>query len=63
MHSGLRGQSLFLRASSSSSVDSSSELVLVDVLCEHVEVVLVDGPWELVVDRICPPIAISSSGT
>ena len=42
--------------SSSSSVDSSSELVLVDVLCELVEVVLVDGPWELVVDRICPPI-------
>ena len=31
-------------------VDSSSELVLVDVLCELVEVVLVDGPCELVAD-------------
>ena len=42
--------------SSSLSADSSSELVLVDVLCELVEVVLVDGPCELVVDRICPPV-------
>ena len=25
--------------------------------CELVEVVLVDGPCELVVDRICPPVA------
>ena len=31
-------------------VDLSSELVLVDVLCELVEVVLVDGPRELDVD-------------
>ena len=38
------------------SVDSTPELVLVDVLGELVEVVLVDGPCELVVDRICPPI-------
>ena len=38
------------------SVDSSSELLLLDVLCELVEVVLVDGPCELVVDRICPPV-------
>ena len=40
--------------SSSLSVDSSSELVLVDGLSELVEVVLVDGPCELDVDRICP---------
>ena len=33
------------------SADSSSELVLVDVLCELVEEVLVDGPCELDVDR------------
>ena len=32
------------------SADSSSELVLVDVLCQLVEVVLVDGPCELDVD-------------
>ena len=38
------------------SVDSSSELVLVDVLGELVEIVLVDGPCELVIDRICPPV-------
>ena len=36
--------------SSSSSADSSSELVLVDVLWRLVEVVLVDGPCELDVD-------------
>ena len=36
--------------------DSFSELVLVDVLCELVEVVLVGGPCELDVDRICPPV-------
>ena len=36
--------------SSSLSADSSPELVLVDVLCELVEVVLVDGPCELDVD-------------
>ena len=42
---------------SSLSVGSSSEQVLVDVvLCDLVEVVLVDGPCELVVDRICPPV-------
>ena len=33
-------------------MDSSSELVLVDGLCELVD----DGPCELVVDRMCPPI-------
>ena len=33
------------------SADSSSEPVLVDVLCELVEEVLVDGPCELDVDR------------
>ena len=32
------------------SADSSSELVLVDVPCELVEVVLVDGPYEMDVD-------------
>ena len=37
-------------------MDSSSELVLVDVLYELVDVVLVDGPCELVVVRICPHI-------
>ena len=37
-------------------MDSSSELVLVDVLCELVEVALVGGLCELGVDRICPPI-------
>ena len=35
------------------SADSSSELILVDVLCELVEVVLVDGPCELDVDPDC----------
>ena len=31
-------------------------MVLVGVLCELVEIVLVDGPCELVVIRICPHI-------
>ena len=49
MHFVLSGQ-ILLRARHLLSAGSSSELVLVHVLCELVEVVLVDEPCELDVD-------------